>query len=308
MKPLRILIAIATLVVLSAAVGACGGDDRETAAMGGADQVARQDTAGGGSGGSRSAMAASEEGYTLDQSGASGAAAMGASGNVVGAAALPGVGPSVIKTADISVEVDEGAFRDAVRDGIAIARRYGGFVLETDIQDQKLGLGSVVLRVPAENFEAALDDMHELGKLKSENISGRDVGQEFVDLEARLRNFQAQETVLLRLMRDSVSVQDTLRVQGHLQQVQLEIEQLRGRINFLRDQTELGTIMLSISEIGAAPPKTGIISRAWERAIEAFLNVIAAIIMGAGFVLPLALMAGLVIFVFSRVRPKMSGT
>jgi hypothetical protein len=161
------------------------------------------------------------------------------------------------------------------------------------------------VRVPADGFGRTLAQLEDLGDVQQEHVSGRDVTQEFVDLQARLRNFTAQEAVLLRLMDRSVSVADTIRVQSHLQGVQLEIERLRGRIRFLEDQTDMSTITVNFEEAGAPAPRTGTIEKAWERAVDAAFAVVSAVIVGAGFVVPIALMIGVAFLVAGWVRPRL---
>ncbi|HEV3472870.1 MAG TPA: DUF4349 domain-containing protein, partial [Actinomycetota bacterium] len=64
-----------------------------------------------------------------------------------------------MKTADMTIEVERGAFQDSVRDAIAIAGEYGGFVVSTSIDDARRRSGSVTIRVPAGDFEEALADL-----------------------------------------------------------------------------------------------------------------------------------------------------
>jgi Domain of unknown function (DUF4349) len=220
----------------------------------------------------------------------------------------PAVGPSVIKTADVELEVDRDGLEQAVRDGIATAGRFGGFVLSTSMQEESRGSATVVLRIPADNFERALAELEDLGKVDGEIISGRDIGQEFVDLEARIRNLEAQETVLLRLMDRSQSVSDTIRVQRELQGVQLELERLTGRVRYLRDQADMATIALSMKEEGAPVPKpgAGALQKAWGRATDVALGVISAVIVGVGAVLPIALLVALGYVVVRLLRPRLS--
>jgi hypothetical protein len=187
---------------------------------------------------------------------------------------------------------------------MATAERNGGFVLDTSVDDVKLGLGSVTLRVPADRFGRALADLQDLGKVERESVSGQDVTQEFIDLEARLRNLEAQERVLLNLMSEAQSVADTIRVQRELTGIQLEVERLKGRLRYLEDQTALSTIHVRIAEAGAAPPRLGMLQRAWTRSVDVFLGVIAAVIVGAGFVVPVVLMGGLILVLFWRLRPR----
>jgi hypothetical protein len=210
------------------------------------------------------------------------------------AAALPPLGPSVIKTADVTLEVGRGDLDEVVGDAVAVAGRFGGFVLTSTVEQEGRGTGTVVLRVPAGQFEAALGAVEELGDVEAKTISGQDVTEEFIDLEARRRNLQAQEAVLLRLMRRARTIPGTIRVQQELQRIQLEVERIEGRLRFLRDQTELSTITAEFEEAGPAPAPAGTLARAWARARAGFLAIISALIVGAGTVLPVAVLAGLV--------------
>ena len=218
---------------------------------------------------------------------------------------LPTVGPSVIKTATVEVGVRD-SVEEAVQKATGVAARFGGFVASTTTTSGSDASGTVMLRVPATDFEAALAAIQDLGKLERHSVSGEDVGQEFIDLQARLRNWQSQEAVLLDLMDRARTVSDTIRVQGELSQVQLEIERLRGRLNFLEDQTSFGTITATFAPVGAAPGNPAPLTRAWEQALDAGLSVVSAVIVGLGFALPVALLVGLVALAVRGLRPRLT--
>lgn len=209
---------------------------------------------------------------------------------------IPLATPSVIKTAEVTLRIDAGRLHDSIDDIVRVARDHGGFVLSTSLEETS-GRATVTLRVPATDFEAALADAESTGDVTTEEISGRDVGQEFVDLDARLTNFEAQETVLLRLMSRSRSVADTLRVQRELQDVQLEIERLRGRLRYLRNQTDLSTITLTLVETGAPVGRLGTLQRAWHTAADTFGAVVSGSIVVLAVVLPIALLVVAVLLV-----------
>jgi hypothetical protein len=221
------------------------------------------------------------------------------------ASRLPTVGPAVIKTGDLRVRVPNGDFRQSVQEVVSIAGRYpGGFVLSTSIGGGEARFGTIVIRVPARSFERVLTDLEGLGEVRSENVTGQDVTQEFIDLEARLRNSRSQEAVLLRLMDKASTVTDTIRVQGELQAVQLEIERLTGQLRYLEDQTSLGTLTVSLVEVGAAPQPAGTLQRAWKQALENTLGVVAAVIVGAGVVIPVALLVLVALLIVRQLRPR----
>jgi len=226
-----------------------------------------------------------------------------------GQAGLPPIGPNVIKTADLRVEVRRNTLRDAVGEVTAVAGRHGGFVLSTQVSGARARSGILVIRVPAERFELALAEIRGLGsRVLGETVSGQDVSQEFIDLEARLRNWRAQEVVLLRLMDRARSVTDTIRVQRELQQVQLEIETIRGRLRYLEDQTTMSTISVGLREAGAVPARPGTLARAWEQAVQTFLAIVSGAIVAAGALLPFALLLLVGLIVFRLVRPRLGTT
>ncbi|MFN2490509.1 MAG: DUF4349 domain-containing protein [Actinomycetota bacterium] len=275
----RIAAVAGAMLVASAAVACSGSDD------------------GGGAGGDGGSSTGGSSSRALE---AQADLAVGGAPAPSAATKLPNVGASVIKTAVVTVGVADDKLEGALQSAIQVAGRLGGFVASTTIGED---MGTVVIRVPSERFELALADLEELGKVAKETVSGEDVGQEFVDLQARLRNWQSQEAVLLRLMDRSRSVSDTIRVQGELSRVQFEIERLRGRLGFLEDQTDLGTITATFTGDAGAPAEPTTLARAWSEATGAALAVIAAGIVAVGFAAPIALLAGVVLLV-RGLRPR----
>jgi len=299
----RILRLMVMLVVVAAIAGACagsdgGGGDGGSAGGGGGDgsaAPAARPVAGGGE--------ASDMGYAEGQSlgGVSRAPEQRAS------AALGRVGPSVIKTGQLELKIPRADLQDGIQDAIAIAGRHGGFVLSTSSEVGRFGGGTVALRIPSNRFEQAMADLEGLGRLRNQQVSGQDVGQEFVDLEARLRNWRTQEAVLLRLMDRATSVQDTIRVQAELSTVQLQIERIRGRLAYLEDQTTFATITASfVTGAAPAPDTPNQFLKAWRRAVEIMLAIATGVVTSLGVVLPLALVGLLIWLALRQLRPRLS--
>jgi len=293
----------AALLMLLVVTAACSGADSDGGGDGASADMIREADAP--SGRARALSTSSEGGGgsgggSADQEFALGEAPAPAPAT---AARLPKFGPSVIKTATIGIGLPKAEISDALTEAISIAGRHGGFVLSSNTGRESRG--TLTMRIPSQSFETALAELEELGKVRSENISGQDVGQDFVDLEARLRNWESQEAVLLRLMDRAESVQDTIRVQGELSRVQLEIEQIRGRLRFLRDQTSYGTITASFGPVAPAPSTPGRFAKAWERAVDLMQGFVEAVIVASGIVLPLGLLALLAYLIFRGVRPKL---
>jgi hypothetical protein len=221
---------------------------------------------------------------------------------------LPPLSPTVIRTANLEVEVGPDGLGGALDRATNVAVAYGGFVVSSMVQGEDSRTGSLVIRVPARSFDAAMTDLRQLGRIEGERISSEEVGSEFVDLEARQRNLEAQERQILQLMREASTISDTIRVQQVLERIQLEIERIEGRLRFLEDQTALATISLHLVEEGAPVAKSeGIIGRAWAAAAEGFVTIIAALVVVLGYTAPFAILAGIVLLVWFRMRRDRPG-
>ena len=224
---------------------------------------------------------------------------------------LPPQRSTVIKTAKLSLRVKKGGFPDAIAQANTIAGDLGGTVISTDQSSGRTPTAMIVIRVPAAHFTAALGKLRTLdgGKMRALSVNGEEVGQEFVDLGARQRNLQAQERVLRRLMNRAVSITDTIRVENELSQVQGQIEQIAGRLRYLHDQADLSTIAISLTQPGgpgaAATSKPGALHRAFSRAWSGTVSVVSGVIVGAGVVLPIAILLVIAAAIGLRVWPPL---
>lgn len=165
----------------------------------------------------------------------------------------------------------------------------------------------MLLRIPGDRFQAALAALKDLGTVTHEKQDGQDVTREFVDLEARLRHAKSQESFYLRLMDQAKTIEEMVRIQEQLANVQLRIEELEGQLQYLRDQTSLATISVRIFEPGATTQPPRGLGKAWSEAIQAFQRVVGGLIVGLGWVAPFALLgvAGLAGWrVARRAKPK----
>jgi hypothetical protein len=194
---------------------------------------------------------------------------------------LPGIGPKVIQTASLRVSLAKGRFDDRLDEARSIASSLGGFVVSSSAaqgRGQKLQRGTLVVRVPARAYADAMERLSDLGRVEARRESGQDVSQEYVDLESRARHLEAVERQLLELLDRANSVASALAVQSKLNEVQLDLEQTRGRLRFLDDQVTYATISLALYERvadKAAKEDDGWgIVQAWERAAKGFLAVV----------------------------------
>jgi len=210
----------------------------------------------------------------------------------------------VVRTAELSVVIPRDAFDERFGQAVDVAEEQGGFVADSRSRNRS---GSLTLRVPAANFDETLRALRALGTVEVESVHGEDVTADYVDLHANLRIARARREVLLGLMADAVSIEQTIRVQNALDETQLRIEQLQGQLRLLDDRTSLATIGLRLREQGVEPEsevEKASIPNAFERAAAGFVGVIAAIVIGLGYLIPILLIGLAAWFVVSRLRRR----
>lgn len=209
----------------------------------------------------------------------------------------------VLRKAELTLEV--AAPDRAELDVTAIAERAGGYVasssreIRMDEGARALARVTLTLRVPASELSGVLADVKHLGLgSASETLGSDDVTDEYIDLEARLKNQRALEDEFRELLKRASTVEDALKVQQQLASVRTEIDKLEGRRRFLDQESALSTITLTLSEarplVAATPRGFGVSVRA---AFSDSLDVGAALIFGAirlvGVLLPLGILLGL---------------
>ena len=107
---------------------------------------------------------------------------------------------------------------------------------------------TVVVRVPEQRFETAIERFSRLGDVRSLSTSSEDVTAQYVDLRARLRHYRAVETRLVGFLQETATVNQMLAVQDRIDGVQLTIEELTAQLKSMREQTTYGTLSVYVAE------------------------------------------------------------
>lgn len=161
----------------------------------------------------------------------------------------------VVREADMRIEVQE--FDPAFDRTREIARAHGGFVADwTHDVERGWHSGTLVVRVPAENFSAVRDDLAELGELENENVRAKDFTDTYEDLGERLADLRTDEAALERLLNRTNSTEEARRVRSDLSDVREQIRELEQRRTDIERREALSTIRVSLHEPpGKRPPK-----------------------------------------------------
>lgn len=159
----------------------------------------------------------------------------------------------VIKNANLSLTVEQVTQAEAaVRE---LTGRMGGYIVKVENNGTDADLRThMTIRVPANRFDEALTGVQGLAKkVEQRTISGDDVTEEFVDLDSRLRNLEATRDRLLTFLDKATKVEDALNVNQSLSDVQGQIEQIRGRMQYLKQSAALSTIDVFLNPVPVTP-------------------------------------------------------
>ncbi len=241
-------------------------------------------------------------------------------GTTDGSPTLPNVGapvlqgPPVIRQAQLSVTVGSGSFDSKLSEVRTLVEGQGGYIAgtdaqagpATDTQTSQIRTGVINFMVPAANFDATIDALSHVGKLQNEHITGTDVSAQYVDLRARLVNAEAQHQAMLALLARAQNINDIIAVQNQIGQITAQIEQLKGQIKYLDDNTSYSSVTITMTEAGA-PAQTATsdswgFATAMSAAAHNFVTTINYVVTGLGAVGPFVVLALVGLLLWRRRR------
>jgi ACT domain-containing protein len=187
---------------------------------------------------------------------------------------VPQVQPQLAKSADMSLVVqDVDASIDAIE---AIAREYQGDTLNLNhanpVDEFSRDTAYLEIRVPQAQLDTALDALAKLGTVQTQSITAEDVSTQLVDFDARLRNLQKSEELLLKIMDRSGDMSEVLQVAQQVSAVREQIEQINAQLRSLQTRVAYSTIRVQLEgELATVPPQRTLgaqLEETWDSAIH----------------------------------------
>jgi hypothetical protein len=162
--------------------------------------------------------------------------------------------------------IKDGTMRLLVDDtDVAIARLtqitgdVGGYIISQQVwydnsYADSYKYASMTIGVPSDRFEDALGRLREIAiRVLDEQASGQDVTDEFVDLESRLTNLEATRDRIRSFLEEATTVEEALKINEQLSEVEDQIEQIQGRMNYLKNRAAFSTIAISLEPLIPTP-------------------------------------------------------
>ena len=197
-------------------------------------------------------------------------------GSGVSAAAVERI---VIKNADLAIVVSD--VKGRMKNIQIMAEQMGGFVVSSNLYQSytsdyiEVPEAQIVIRVPSDQLEEAMDQVKkDTVEVQTENISGQDVTAEYVDLQSRLKNYEAAEAQLDEILKKATETEDVVNVFNQLVYYREQIELVKGQIKYYDEAAALSAISVRIIAEETIQP---VVIGTWEPkgvALEAVQNLV----------------------------------
>jgi hypothetical protein len=214
----------------------------------------------------------------------------------------------IIYNAELSLVVRDS---DVAQEDITkLVEGIGGYVSNSSSYTYSGGLRRITLtlRLPAEKFNETMSALRDMAmEVTQETIGSQDVTQEYVDLGSRLRALEAKANRLEELMDQAEDTEAVLAVYEQLSQTQVEIEQTKGRMQYLERSAAMATITVSLTPDALSQPievagwrPGGVAKESFQALIKAFQWLINALIRIVILILPVTLFLGGLFYLFVK--------
>lgn len=179
----------------------------------------------------------------------------------------PGIAPNaarlIIKNAEARLLVADTDV--AIDRATQIVGDMGGYIISSRVWYQdwfdgeeyiNFKYATVTMGVPVEQFERTLSRLRGLAvRVLDETASGEDVTDQFVDLQSQLTNLEATRERIKTFLDEAKTVDEALRINAELAEVERQIEEIKGRLNYLSDRSAFSTITVNFEpEMPETPP------------------------------------------------------
>jgi hypothetical protein len=156
----------------------------------------------------------------------------------------------IIKNAEIKLLVADTDI--AIDRATQVVGDAGGYIISSRVWAQPYYDGknykyaTITIGVPVDQFEHTLSRLRGLSvQVLDETASGEDVTNQFVDLQSQLTNLEATRERIKSFLDSATTVDEALRINQELSNIEAQIEQIKGQMNYLKDRSAYSTITIN---------------------------------------------------------------
>lgn len=160
----------------------------------------------------------------------------------------------VVQDTSLSMQVKDVSL--VMADVEKLADGAGGYMVNRNVsKPEGAASGNITIRVPVEKREEVIAAIKALGiKTVSENVTGRDVTDQYVDNLSRIESLNKVKSKMEALLEQATEVQDLMNIQNQINNVQSQMDRLVGQQKYLEQTAKLTRMVISLSTDELALP------------------------------------------------------
>ena len=185
---------------------------------------------------------------------------------------------------------------------IGLIKQNGGFIQDDNSNKSYNRISRhLTIRLPSVVFQKTIDSISkQVDFFDTKRISSRDVTEEFIDVEARLKAKKTLEKRYLELLSKAKNVKEILDIERELSEIREEIEAKQGHLKYLKNKVSLSTINIEFYKLTAENGVTVSYGIKMWNAIKSGFNGISLFFLGILHIWPFIIILIIVFFLGKR--------
>ena len=186
---------------------------------------------------------------------------------------------------------------------LLLGKKYKGYISSDRQNDYDNRINNhLKIRIPSQNFDTILSGISkEVKEFDTKEITISDVTEEFLDIEARLKNKKELEKRFLEILQKAKTVKEILDVEKEIGQLREDIESAEGKLKYLQNQVSFST--LDVSFYKTVYNETNF-ARKFKNAFKNGFENLKSFLIGLINIWPFVILLGFIFFLFRKWRKK----
>lgn len=211
----------------------------------------------------------------------------------------------IIKSANVRYKVKK--VKTATASIKQLARIYNAYISDLRFENNKYSLENrFTVKIPQQHFDAMMDSMTNIAEfVDHENITTKDVTEEYIDIETRLKTkLEIKKRYESILRKNAKTIEDILATEEKLGVIQEEIEASQGKLKYLSNKVAFSTIQIDLYQTVDYKEEPEVYSKTFlsksKEGLTFGWDLIEALILGVIYIWPLLLIGLLIAFLIRR--------
>lgn len=167
----------------------------------------------------------------------------------------------LIKTGSMTMEVHN--MKEALDGTRDLVKKQKGYIENSSSRENDGGSASLTVRIPKDSLDTTMDQLATMGKVTSRYIEVEDVTDQWIDLQAKIKNLRTLRDRLRRLLNNTKNVKDVLAVEKELNRVQSELDSLEGKIKAMQKNVSYSKLNINIHHKSIPGPLGAVTKGTW---------------------------------------------